>query len=246
MILTQITPWQIQNEPVPIKELLKDSLYYPSAGFDGGVVNFFSKQVQSFVFCDYGFHEREFLDKMDGFRGYKVLANRKLDPNDLTPNGWKMQIPPGVDPQAYTKYIDPGKKPFAHWVVYDRDQQFDENHGPKRFSLLYIGGEGVATYQALYWSNKETAKILAIIQPGTGFGMNWTDFRKKNGHLAWVIMENQHGTPKTILFGGIGNEYEEMFDWDGYKMTGKIEGYYHREKKYGGGRSGEVTVWEKK
>ena len=245
MNLTHLTPNQIQNEPVPIKELLKDSLYYPSAGFDGGVVKFFSKKVQSFIFCNYGFHEKEFLAEMDGFRGYKVLANRKLFPHDLTPNGWQMQKPPGMIEPEYMKYIDPDKKPFAHWVMYERDPQFDENHGPQRFSLIYIGGEGVATYQALYWGNKTAPKMLAIIQPGTGFGMNYTDFRKKDGYLAWVVRNNPNGIPQTIVFGGQGKGYEKMFDWDGYKMTDKIQGYYHREEEFGGGRTGEVTVWNR-
>lgn len=74
MNLTQLTPDQITNDPVPIQELLKNSLYYPSAGFDGGVVKFFSKEVQSFIYCDYGFHEKEFLAEMDlsRFNNFKL------------------------------------------------------------------------------------------------------------------------------------------------------------------------------
>lgn len=244
MKLTQLTPNQIISDPVRIKELLQDSLYYPSAGFDGGVVKFFSKQVQSFVFCDYGFQEKEFLAEMDGFRGYKVLANRKLFLHDLTPKGWNMQMPPGMTREEYMRYIDPQKKPFAHWVIYERSEEFDENHGPIRFSLIYIGGEGVATYQALYWGNKTTPKMLAIIQPGTAFGGNYTDFTKKDGYLAWVVMNNPYGIPQIIAFGGHGSGYDKEFDWYGYKMTNEIKGYYHREDEYGGGRTGEVTVWE--
>jgi hypothetical protein len=30
----------------------------------------------------------------------------------------------------------------------------DKRLQPERFSLLYIGGEGVATYQALYWTHR--------------------------------------------------------------------------------------------
>lgn len=245
MDLTQLSPQQIKHEPIPIQELLKDSLYYPSAGFDGGVVKFFSRQVQSFVFCDYGFHERDFLQEMDGFRGYTVFASRRIFPSDLTPNGWHRQMPPGMTPEVYMKYIDLDKKPFAHWVVYERSEQFDENHGPQRFSLIYIGGEGVATYQALYWSNGLCPKILAIIQPGTAFGHNYTDFSKKDGFLAWVVYNNPFGTPQTILFGGSVDDYENKFHWDGYVMTDTIDGYYYIEPQNGGGRRGMVTAWER-
>jgi hypothetical protein len=44
-------------------------------------------------------------------------------------------------------------------------------HGPARFSLLFVGGEEVATYQALYWGNKVTATTIAIVQLGTGLAM---------------------------------------------------------------------------
>ncbi len=37
----------------------------------------------------------------------------------------------------------------------------------------------VATHQALFWTNRKSAKALAIIQPGAGFGLKWTDFRDK-------------------------------------------------------------------
>src|SRR5674476_982995 len=51
-------------------------------------------------------------------------------------------------------------------AVYERLEKFDDNFGPLKFSLLYIGGEGVATFQALYWAKKKTAKAVAIIQYG--------------------------------------------------------------------------------
>ena len=48
----------------------------------------------------------------------------------------------------------------------ERDDDFGEDHGPERFSLLYVRGEGVATFAGLYAANKVSPKALAIIQPG--------------------------------------------------------------------------------
>jgi hypothetical protein len=54
---------------------------------------------------------------------------------------------------------------FALWAVLERTPEFDLNHGPDRFSLLYFGAEGVATYRALYRSNRATPAAAAVIQP---------------------------------------------------------------------------------
>lgn len=129
-------------------------------------------------------------------------------------------------------------KSFAHWTVYERLAEFDDNHGPEKFSLVYIGGEGVATYQALYWSNQKSAKILAIIQPGTGFRLNWTDFRRRDKELAWVVMDNKFGSPETIIYGGISSFYKD-FSWEEYEYHSIILSYYGRT------HSGEITIWKK-
>lgn len=105
--------------------------------------------------------------------------------------------------------------------------------------MLYIGGEGVATYQALYWANKKTAKAVAIIQPGTGFGFNWTDFRDRKGAFAWVVLQNEYGTPDTIFYGGINEGYDD-FNWKDYQFEERIQPYYS------GQQSGEVTIWKRK
>ncbi|MCF8227153.1 MAG: hypothetical protein K9J30_14850 [Bacteroidales bacterium] len=108
-------------------------------------------------------------------------------------------------------------------------------HGPKRFSLLYLGGEGVASYQALYWTNQMKPKALAIIQPGTGFGLNWTDFRDENRDLGWVVRNNPSGEPDIIYYGGYGSGYND-FAWNGYSETRIIHHYYNYN-------NGEVRVF---
>ncbi len=39
---------------------------------------------------------------------------------------------------------------FCNWAAYERDKSYDEKHRQNNFSFLSIGGEGIATYQALY------------------------------------------------------------------------------------------------
>lgn len=234
--LENISKESIKKGKLPIDEILQDSLYYPASGFDGGVVKFCGKKVQSYVYCDYAAGESALLEEMDSFRGYRVLGRRSIQQQELVPNGWTMQLPPGISRSKYLEHHDVFRKPFGHWIVYEQLETFDADHGPDRLSLLYIGGEGVATYQTLYWSNRKTAKMVAIIQPGTGFGFNWTDFRKQDGPLGWVVLNNLYGKPETILHGGHGTGYDDL-GWNGYVLKETIHNYY--------GDHGEVTVWER-
>jgi hypothetical protein len=237
-IIQNLTTDAIQNQRLPINELLDNSLYYPSSGFDGGIVKNYSKKIQSFIYCDYATGKDALLNQLNNFRGYRILGNRPLKKDELVPNGWNMELPPNFNLQQYYSHKDAFKVPFAHWVVYERLEGFSEDHGPDRFSLIYIGGEGVATYQALYWSNKKSAKALAIVQPGIGFGLNWTDFRDRSGALAWVVMNNQFGVPDTIFYGGYGNDYIDL-NWSEYQLENTIRPYYSARP------FGEVTVWSR-
>jgi hypothetical protein len=212
-MLENLTKEEVELHKVPISDLLNNSLFYPSCGFDANIIRLESTLYESFVFCDYGVEEKDFLRKVNSFLGYKILGIRKLNSTDLMHQNWKFELPPNVSIDHYLQYKDFIKPPFAYWVVYDRLQDF--RHGAKRFSLIYIGGEGVATYQSLYWSNQKTAKGLAIIQPGHAFGMNWTNFTDKDSSLAWVVLNNKYGTPKTIYYGGYGDDYSH-FNWDNY------------------------------
>jgi hypothetical protein len=143
-----------------------------------------------------------------------------------------------VSQRSYLRYEDQFKKPFAQWAVYRRKEHYTELHGPEDFSLLYIGGEGVASYQALFWNNNLRPSILAIIQPGHGFGLNYTRYGNKNEGLHWVVNQNPAGLPETILYGGIGNEYDDL-EWDGYQMKEKIAPYYQPQG------NGCVRIWQR-
>ena len=65
--------------------------------------------------------------------------------------------------------------------------------------LLYLGGEGVACYDALYVAQGVAPKVLTILRPGTGFGFNWTDFRATGDSLEMAVARNRGGIPRGLL-----------------------------------------------
>ena len=79
-----------------------------------------------------------------------------------------------------------------------------EDHGPQRFSFLQVAHEGVAAFQALYVANGIAPRGIAVIQPGTGSGGNWTSFENPRGVLARMVRANPAGRPRYLLYGGIG------------------------------------------
>lgn len=76
--LDNITQEQIETGVFPLKEVLKNSFYYPSCGFDGGIVKDCNTRgrdlnIVSFVYCDYATGKEAFSQEQNTFLGYHVL-----------------------------------------------------------------------------------------------------------------------------------------------------------------------------
>ena len=151
--LSKLVAASVMNEPFPLRELLKDSFYYPSSGFDGRPIQQIACNFLSFIYVDYGYSRDEFMVELNkGFLGYDLLAERAVTAKELTPNGWRPTLPRHEDgnPDQYFDLSTITKQPFCSWSVFQRREDFPASHGPARFSLLYLCADGVAAFQALY------------------------------------------------------------------------------------------------
>jgi hypothetical protein len=246
--LNSITREEILDGPLPLEMILRNSAYYPSCYFDGRFIrycNLYRKDwnISSYLYCDFGVDESSFLKEQDHFNGYEVFASRLVSQDELVPNGWVPSIPPGIEfgnrePDWLGYYlagsmtvrnrpypvVEKDRKPFIMWTVYQRKNDHDDKHGPARFSLLYLGGEGVATYQAIYWSNHAYPAILVLIHPD---GLGWTSMRNKNGPLAWVVRNNPSGRPDYLMIDSNVQD-NPHYQWNGYtfhERTNQYSGY---------------------
>lgn len=232
--LESLSSGDVLNKPFPLKELVPGSVYYPCSNFDGQLVKHFGKHNQSFIYCDYGTNLAQ-LDEVltaQSFYGYKLLAQRNLKVEELIPKGWQPVLPPIMDKERYMEMAGEGRQNAgARWMVFERQEGFNDEHGPTRFSLVYIIGEAIATYQALYWSNNCSPDMLALIQPGLSFSNNWArDIVDANGPMHWVSTTKGQVVHK-IVYGGYDNtdEYYKNLAWPGYvlaKSDSKIQPYY--------------------
>lgn len=190
----------IEQGMVPVKELLSNSVYYPACYDDGEPVKFFNGRfaeygIRSYVYVDYGMKAETLSTLQDGFRHYHVFATRELKESDLVSHKW--------NPSKYLQYLSQeeaarmkevfgihGINPinaFGRWIVYERDEDADPIVGPEKFSLLYIAGDGAATYAALYLENNIAPRALSIIRPGTGWGGNYSSYFDSNSVFLRIV-----------------------------------------------------------
>lgn len=203
--LADLSATTMQDSPFPLHEILGDSLYYPASSFHGAPIQYLAGNILSFIYVDYGHSRDELMVKLEnpGFLGYHPVATRSVTEEELTPQGWHPTLPDQADgnPAQYRDWI---QQPFCEWAVFQRREDVAVNHGPSRFSLLYVCADGVAAFQALYGGNSIVPKAVAVIQPGHACGGNWTDFTDPQRIFARSVLGNPVGQPELLLYGGMG------------------------------------------
>jgi hypothetical protein len=180
--LKSLSREQIENDDFPKDKVISASLYYPASGCDGSPIRHWEIGVDCFVYADMLITKQDYQHAVSSaaFKGYELFAQRNLSATDLTSSGHSYRVPSSIDPAIYRNLVDRAMSDqtgaFAIWSVFERKPHLPQEHGPTRFSLIYIRGEGCATYQALYVSNALLPNVIALIRPGTGFGGNYSNF----------------------------------------------------------------------
>lgn len=107
--LLDITPENFQHMRFPLTDILRDSLYYPSCGIDGTPVKYLGGSLHSFIYVDYGTTREQLMDALSrrGFYGYRLIGDRAVDQNSLTPNGWYPKFPKAEegDPNRFQRNV---------------------------------------------------------------------------------------------------------------------------------------------
>ena len=210
--LTQLESQSFQDR-FPVREALSDSLYYPACAFDGLPVRHLGGAIYSFIYADYGYAQAQLIREVEGngFRGYRPILEREVGLEELLPQGQSLADvansahhvvrPQPLPPAARAAAMN---APFARWYIFEREPTVSPEHGPVRFSLLFVSGDGVASYFALYNAHRLRPRAIAIIRPGHAFGGNWTRFQDQGGELERVVSANTAGVPEFLLWGGNG------------------------------------------
>ena len=150
MNLNNLTKDRINNGPVPFKELLHDSMFYPLYNDDGSPLKHCYRlfqgldSINSFVCCA-GFKPDLKL------AGYDIWASRDIYPDDYIPGYWEKD-------RVYKKGMGCGR-----WIVYKRTPHKDNAHGPEKISLLFLRWESnLEIFNYLYDCYQIAPKIICF------------------------------------------------------------------------------------
>jgi hypothetical protein len=205
---------RIRRGRFPLREILDGSLYYPASGFDRSLVDALLGFVHSFVYTDYGITELGLLlqvrDPPSPFRGYRLFGSRPVTAREL---GIAREPMPamGHPPRA----SDRVKPFFSLWMVFERLAEPATEHGPERFSVLFVCADGVSMYDTLYRKNETAPRALAVIS-GSG-----TDLMDPRGSLANLVLRRSgEHIPEYLVCDGQANAFwPEQYP----ELVGRIE-----------------------
>lgn len=195
-----------------LKSILTDSVYYPASGIDGRAIEGLSRYSYSFIHADYS-KPRETVEIALRTRfepvGYRLIGLKYISQNELTPNGFiPHNFPLKESEQQRINFLQDSIRDFtqfALWAVYELDSELTQNtsNKVKKFSVLHIGGEACATFDALYISNSINPLGVAILNPGEGYGDNWTVFTNPDYRfyklIEYNVQNNQQTFPKYLF-----------------------------------------------
>ena len=243
--LATVTP----ETPFDRNKVLANSVYYPGCEFDGAPFEAYGGFTHSFVYADY-FVEREWLtSEIPKIAGYTPIFIKDVSKQDLAPNpcirlerkardfhDWRPNRTMADLVRSAISNINSNVTPYCIWTVFERRSTVNPGHGPERFSLLYIFGEGVATYESIYNGNRICPSAIVLNRADTGFGRNWTIFEQRDSIFERVVKANPAGLPRYLFTfgygppehenGRIGFEGKEFY-WENYTRNIPDRGYLH-------------------
>ena len=224
----QVPPWltQFNAEMTFPREHFFASrvVYYPGSGLDGQPVKLFGSThtAHCFVYVDYGVErsrveaalndddEHELCHRqLTRFRGYHTLARVNLTERDLTPKGWQYHITPMRNPFTTVPA-------FGFLEVLERNQGLDDGHGARRLAILFLGADGIATYDALFCQRNSIKAPFAVVTQDHGFGGNYDRFGQ--GGMLQRVAQQCNVIPQWLLVADNTNP------WEGFARVPGVSG----------------------
>ena len=193
------------------------TVYYPGSGCDGHPVKLcaLSHAAHTFVYVDQAVNCETIVellgDREQGFRGYEILCQQRINEDVLRPGGWSPHVR-REEVLNSVMFASDFAEPFGLFVVLERKDDYCEKHGPRRLAILFIGADGFASYDALYCQEDGTPPPYMVVVQDSGFGGNFDRFDK--GGLLERIARKCNVLPKCLLVG------ETSKEWTCYKDTG--------------------------
>ena len=213
----EVPAWMLAHTPgakIDFEDVLKSrTVYYPGAFMDGQPVHTFvqAHAAHLFMYVDCSLSWKEIQEELSvrGFKGYRVFDSVKAGASDLIPKGWTPHVKPTQEQFDRMRRFASAER-FAYLVMFERDDDHDDAHGPVRFAVIFIGGDGIATYDAIFCNENAPAPFCIILQDH-GLSGNWNHFGR--GGLMERAAEKAGVYPKYLLSA----THDNTEVWEGYE-----------------------------
>ncbi|MFZ4774157.1 MAG: hypothetical protein ACOYM3_02260 [Terrimicrobiaceae bacterium] len=176
-----------------IKDFLASAVFYPASRLDPRPVMELAGKFSNFVYVDYSLGAKRVEGGLCGprFDGYRVAEIEDFEPEGFLGCSWKDLPPPRrLDPERM-------KKPFIKIARLKKRRKADGDSGAEEIRILFICGEALVIYRALYHRRELAPDCLVYVNPGIYEGGNHLDFP---GILAlWLLGDEEHRLPKYLF-----------------------------------------------
>lgn len=188
------------------REFLQSAVFYPASGLDPRPVVHLADRFQNFIYVDYNLGSSKvaagFLKTR--FPGYGCGEVEDLDPESFIGVPWmKLPAPHKKIPRLLEK------QPFIRLVRLKKHGNRQPSTGAEEIHILFIRGEALVVYEALYARRKIVPACIAYLDHGIHEGRDFGDFPPL---LAWKFLEKPNQFPR-FLFHDYGGMDEKAADF---------------------------------
>ncbi len=199
-------------------------VFNPGAGTEGSPIRIFNQAhaAHVFLYVDYDYTASRINAEMstDAFLGYHILYEKRLNVRELLRQKPRYHLTAEeieTATEMYEHYGISTKNSFGILKIYQRDEGYGEEHGAYRFALLYIGGDAIATYDALFGNTSCTPYACVV----DAYSCNaYTPFGKDS--ILEKVAIRSGRLPKYLLCA------RHCQGWNGYEMRRDVSGSRYR------------------
>lgn len=192
-------------------------VYYPASGQDGHPVKLFNQAhaAHAYVYADLGYTREEVersvtphpASRRRGFRGYRVLTCLDLRPEELAPWPPRYHVRPGEAPDQ--SRLLQRIEPFALLCIFERLPEYGDDHGARRFAVLFLCADGFAACDALFCQPGAIARPFCVLVQDYSMFVIYEKF-DRYGLLERIAFRAQV-SPELLLVA-----YQVSEPWHGY------------------------------
>ena len=214
-------------------------VYYPGHGADGQPIQLFSSShsAHCYVYADYGLSRKSLESDLDhptkGFRGYYTLDRIDVSVRNLfsvhrklSYHYFKRDVFGYPKRNLFSKGFN-GIPPYGFIEILERNHDYSDEHGPERLAILFLGLDGIVSYDALFCQKGSISPPFVVVLQQHGFSGNYDTFER--GGLLEHIVTTSRVYPSWLL---VARGTESWAGFSKVQNVGAVTGGMYATRRY--------------